>query len=54
MEALMAVKRIVPNIASDQLDKAKSFYAEVLDMDVVMNLGWDNNVCGWVDCESAG
>ena len=36
----MAVKRIVPNIASDQLDKAKSFYAEMLDMDVVMDLGW--------------
>jgi catechol 2,3-dioxygenase-like lactoylglutathione lyase family enzyme len=40
METLMAVKRIVPNIASDQLDKAKAFYAEVLDMDVVMDLGW--------------
>jgi catechol 2,3-dioxygenase-like lactoylglutathione lyase family enzyme len=40
METLMAVKRIVPNIASDQLDKAKSFYAEILDMDVVMDLGW--------------
>ena len=26
MEVLMAVKRIVPNIASDQPDKAKSFY----------------------------
>ena len=36
----MAVKRIVPNIASDQLEKAKSFYAEILDMEVVMNLGW--------------
>jgi hypothetical protein len=32
LEALMAVKRIVPNIASDQLDKAKSLYAEMLDM----------------------
>jgi catechol 2,3-dioxygenase-like lactoylglutathione lyase family enzyme len=40
METLMAVKRIVPNIASDQLDKAKSFYAEILGMDVVMDLGW--------------
>src|SRR5262245_52965489 len=40
VEALMAVKRIVPNIASDQPDKAKSFYAEMLDMDVVMDLGW--------------
>jgi catechol 2,3-dioxygenase-like lactoylglutathione lyase family enzyme len=40
METLMVVKRIVPNIASDQLDKAKSFYAEMLDMDVVMDLGW--------------
>ena len=40
MEALMAVRRIVPNIASDQLDKAKSFYAEVLDMEVAMDLGW--------------
>ena len=33
----MAAKRIVPNIASDQLEKAKSFYAEILDMEVVMN-----------------
>ena len=40
MEALMVVKRIVPNIASDQTDKAKSFYAEILEMDVVMDLGW--------------
>src|SRR4029450_7652542 len=40
METPMAGKRIVPNIASDQLDKAKSFYAEILDMDVVMDLGW--------------
>ena len=40
MERLMAAKRIVPNIASDQLEKAKSFYAEILDMEVVMNLGW--------------
>ena len=36
----MVVKRIVPNIASDQTDKAKSFYAEILEMDVVMDLGW--------------
>ena len=36
----MAVKRIVPNIASDQLEKAKSFYAEILNMEVVINLGW--------------
>ena len=36
----MAVKRIVPNIASDQLEKAKSFYAEILDMEVAMNLEW--------------
>jgi len=40
VEALMVVKRIVPNIASDQMDKAKSFYTEILDMDVVMDLGW--------------
>jgi catechol 2,3-dioxygenase-like lactoylglutathione lyase family enzyme len=40
MEVLMAVKRIVPNIASDQPDKAKSFYGEILDMEVAMNLGW--------------
>ena len=54
MEALMAVKRIVPNIASDQLDKAKSFYAEMLDMDVVMDSWLDRNVCGCVERESAG
>ena len=34
----MAVKRIVPNIASDQPDKAKSFYAEILDMEVAIKI----------------
>jgi catechol 2,3-dioxygenase-like lactoylglutathione lyase family enzyme len=36
----MAVTRIVPNIASDQLDKAASFYTEILDIEVAMTLGW--------------
>ena len=54
MERLMAVKRIVPNIASDQLEKAKSFYAEILDMEVVMKSWLDRYVCGYFERESAG
>lgn len=36
----MTVRRIVTNIAADELDKARSFYGEVLGMDVAMDLGW--------------
>ena len=36
----MAVKRIVPNIGTDQVEAAKAFYADVLGLAVVMDLGW--------------
>lgn len=36
----MAVKRIVANIATDQMDAAKSFYGDVLGMSLGMDHGW--------------
>ena len=36
----MAVKRIVANIGTDDIARAKAFYGEILDMDVAMDLGW--------------
>jgi catechol 2,3-dioxygenase-like lactoylglutathione lyase family enzyme len=36
----MAVKRIVANIASPQVDAARSFYGGVLGLELVMDLGW--------------
>lgn len=36
----MQVKRIVANIASAQVDKAKHFYVEVLGLDILMDQGW--------------
>ncbi|MCC5779605.1 VOC family protein [Nitratireductor sp. B36] len=36
----MQVKRIVANIASARVDKAKHFYAEVLGLDILMDQGW--------------
>lgn len=36
----MAVKRIVCNIASAQVDAARGFYGDVLGLEVVMDLGW--------------
>jgi catechol 2,3-dioxygenase-like lactoylglutathione lyase family enzyme len=36
----MAVKRIVANIATSQVDAARTFYGDVLGLDVVMDLGW--------------
>jgi catechol 2,3-dioxygenase-like lactoylglutathione lyase family enzyme len=36
----MTVKRIVTNIATGQVDAAKRFYGDVLDMAVVMDHGW--------------
>jgi catechol 2,3-dioxygenase-like lactoylglutathione lyase family enzyme len=36
----MTVKRIVTNIAAVDIDLAKTFYGDVLDMDVVMDHGW--------------
>jgi catechol 2,3-dioxygenase-like lactoylglutathione lyase family enzyme len=36
----MAVRRIVANVAAEQLDAAKTFYGDALGMNVVMDLGW--------------
>ena len=36
----MTVKRIVANIGDDDITRARSFYGEILDMDVAMDLGW--------------
>jgi catechol 2,3-dioxygenase-like lactoylglutathione lyase family enzyme len=36
----MIVKRIAPNIAAAQLEQAKAFYADVLGLQIVMDLGW--------------
>ena len=36
----MAVKRIIANIRADRLEDARRFYADILDMDVVMDHGW--------------
>ena len=36
----MIVKRIVTNIAADDPDRARDFYAGILGLNVVMDLGW--------------
>jgi catechol 2,3-dioxygenase-like lactoylglutathione lyase family enzyme len=36
----MAVRRIVPNLAAERLDAAKTFYGDALGMNIVMDLGW--------------
>lgn len=36
----MNVKRIVANIATTDVTRAKAFYGEVLGLDVAMDLGW--------------
>lgn len=36
----MTVRRIVANIQADDLAAAEAFYAELLGLDVVMDLGW--------------
>jgi catechol 2,3-dioxygenase-like lactoylglutathione lyase family enzyme len=36
----MAVKRIVANVAVDRTDAAKTFYGDVLGMNIAMDLGW--------------
>ncbi len=36
----MAVRRIVTNIVADRIEDAKAFYADILGMAVVMDLGW--------------
>lgn len=36
----MAVKRIVANIAADDVAEARRFYTEILGLRLVMDLGW--------------
>jgi catechol 2,3-dioxygenase-like lactoylglutathione lyase family enzyme len=36
----MTVRRIVPNIAADDPERARSFYADLLDLEVAMDRGW--------------
>jgi len=36
----MAVKRIVTNVATSHIEKAKTFYGDILGMSVVMDHGW--------------
>jgi catechol 2,3-dioxygenase-like lactoylglutathione lyase family enzyme len=36
----MSVKRIVPNIATQDVDAAKPFYRDVLGMTTAMDMGW--------------
>jgi catechol 2,3-dioxygenase-like lactoylglutathione lyase family enzyme len=36
----MAVKRTVANIATNHVEGAKTFYADILGLNLVMDLGW--------------
>ena len=36
----MVVKRIVANIATDHVEDAKAFYADILGLRLVMDHGW--------------
>jgi catechol 2,3-dioxygenase-like lactoylglutathione lyase family enzyme len=36
----MKVKRVVANIATTDIGKAKAFYGDVLGLELAMNLGW--------------
>ncbi len=36
----MTVKRIVANIATEQVELAEAFYADIFDLNLVMDLGW--------------
>jgi catechol 2,3-dioxygenase-like lactoylglutathione lyase family enzyme len=40
VEAALAVKRIVANIGTRDVGRAKAFYGDILGMDVVMDHGW--------------
>ncbi|MGS2764106.1 VOC family protein [Sinomicrobium sp. M5D2P9] len=35
-----SIRRIVPNIYSDNLEKSKQFYTRFLEMELVMDMGW--------------
>jgi catechol 2,3-dioxygenase-like lactoylglutathione lyase family enzyme len=34
------VKRIVANISTSDIEKAKTFYSDILGLDILMNHGW--------------
>ncbi|MBB3310809.1 putative enzyme related to lactoylglutathione lyase [Rhizobium sp. BK196] len=36
----MTVLRIVPNIAAASIEEVRNFYAELFDLDIVMDHGW--------------
>ncbi len=36
----MKVKRIVSNVATADVDEARTFYADILGLEVLMDLGW--------------
>jgi catechol 2,3-dioxygenase-like lactoylglutathione lyase family enzyme len=36
----MSIRRVVPNIASDQLEASRDFYVGLLGFQVAMDLGW--------------
>ena len=42
----MAVKRIVTNIATGSTAAAGAFYSEILDLKVVMDIGWIQTFAG--------
>ncbi len=36
----MKIKRIVPNVAVNDIEGAKTFYRDVLGLEIAMDLGW--------------
>jgi catechol 2,3-dioxygenase-like lactoylglutathione lyase family enzyme len=36
----MSIRRVVPDITSEQIDESRKFYTEFLGFDVVMDMGW--------------
>ena len=42
----MAVKRIVVNIATQEFDRARAFYGDILGLEMAMDLGWIQTYVG--------
>jgi catechol 2,3-dioxygenase-like lactoylglutathione lyase family enzyme len=36
----MSIRRVVPNIQSEQMDESRKFYTEFLGLEVAMDMGW--------------
>ena len=49
----MGVKRIVANVRAADSAAAQAFYGAILDMDVVMDLGWIVTLAGSGGCNPA-